>query len=108
MKLSEFLKESRNKLDLTLDSLSRASGLSTAFLSRIENQEFDKNNFSLNTVIKLAKGLGVKVSDILDSLKVTENSSSPSLPIYLRQKFNINNSKDHNVIEDIIKRLSPK
>lgn len=105
MEISSFLKDLRNKQDLTLGDLARASELSPAFLSRIENQEFDKKNLSLDTIIKIAKGLNVKVKDILDTLGVIDKSELPALPVYLRQKYNIKNSKDHGVIEDIIKKF---
>ena len=106
MKLSIFVKNYRDKASLTLDQLSEKSGLSKGFLSRLEKGGFDQKNVSLETIIKLANGFGIKVKDILDALKVIEQSDPSSLQVFLREKYSIDNEKDINIIEGVIKSFT--
>lgn len=106
MKLGLFVKNYREKQSLTLDQLSEKSGLSKGFLSRLEQGDFDQKNISLETIIKLSTGFSIGVRDILDSLDVLKQGEPSSLKVYLREKYQIKNEGDVDVIEDIINRFS--
>lgn len=105
MNISKITKEFRLKLKMTIDQLAVSSDLSKGFLSRLEGGDFDQKNISLDTVIKLSRGLGVKLKDMLDNLNLIERNESPPLNIYLREKYKIKNSKDIETIENLIERL---
>ncbi|PIP27159.1 MAG: hypothetical protein COX30_03460 [Candidatus Moranbacteria bacterium CG23_combo_of_CG06-09_8_20_14_all_39_10] len=105
MKLSKIIKNYRNNLSLTMDSLSSSSSLSKGFISKIEKGDFDNKNVSLDSIIKLAKGLDVKVKEILDQLNVIEQDDQASLRVYLREKYKIEKEKDTKLIEDLINNL---
>lgn len=105
MKLSQITKKYRKIASLTLDQMSKESGLSKGFLSRLENGDFDKKNVSLETLIKLSKGYNIKVKEILDMLNVIESNEPEPLNVYLRNKYNIKNDDDIQVIEGLIDRL---
>jgi len=88
-----------------MDSLSSSSSLSKGFISKIEKGDFDNKNVSLDSIIKLAKGLDVKVKEILDQLNVIEQDDQASLRVYLREKYKIEKEKDTKLIEDLINNL---
>lgn len=106
MKLSLFVKNYREKQSLTLDRLSEKSNLSKGFLSRLEQGDFDQKNISLETIIKLAAGFNIRVKDILDFLNIIEQDKPSSLKVYLRNKYQIINEADVDVIEGVITRFS--
>lgn len=108
MKLSQIVKHYRNNLSLTLDQVSRQSGLSKAFISRIEKGDFDEKNLSLDSIIRLANGFGIKVKEILDQLKVIEQEEPASLKVYLRKKYEISDERDAKLIEDLINNIKRK
>jgi transcriptional regulator with XRE-family HTH domain len=104
--LKNLVKEQRTKLGLTLDQVAKEADLSQGFLSRIEKGDYDQMNLSMDTLIRLAKALKLKVKDFLDALKIIEPDNSPAaLNIYLRQKYKIVDSQDVKMIEDIINRF---
>ncbi len=105
MKLSKIIKNYRVGLSLTMDDLSDKAGLSKGFISRIEKGDFDNKNVSLESVIKLAKGLDVKVKEILDQLNIIEQNEQVNLKVYLREKYKIENDKDAKLVEDLINNL---
>ncbi|MDI6778241.1 MAG: helix-turn-helix transcriptional regulator [Patescibacteria group bacterium] len=105
MQLSKIIKKHRDCKSLTIDQLSVRSDLSRAFISRIERGGFDKKNISLNSVIRLAQGLDIKVKEILDNLNVIEQNEPSPLRMYLRSKYKIDNEKDVRLIEDLIDNL---
>lgn len=92
---------------MTLDELSAKSLLSKGFLSRLEKGDFDNKNISLDTIIKLATGLQIKVIEILDLLNITDNSQreSPPLKVYLRTRYKIEDQSKVKIIEDLIDHL---
>ena len=106
MKLSLFVKNYREKQSLTLDRLSERSNLSKGFLSRLEQGDFDQKNISLETIIKLSAGFNIRVKDILDFLNIIEQDKPSSLKVYLRNKYQIINEEDVDVIEGVINRFS--
>ena len=105
MDLSKAIREYRLKSKMTVDQLATSAELSKGFLSRLENGNFDQKNISLVTMIKLAKGLRIKLKDILDNLNMIEKSESPPLNIYLREKYKIRNKKDIETIERLVDRF---
>lgn len=105
MKLSKIIKHYRDSSLLTMDSLSAKSNLSKGFISRIERGDFDDRNVSLDSIIKLAKGLNIKVKEILDQLSVIEQDDQVNLKVYLREKYKIKNEKDAKLVEDLINNL---
>lgn len=102
MKLGQIIKNYRSNLSLTLEQVSGKAGLSKGFISRLESGDFDQKNVSLDSVIKLAKGLDVKVKEILDQLNVIEQDDQVNLRVYLKKKYKIENEKDAKLIEDLI------
>jgi len=108
MKLSTIISDSRKRRNLTLEALSEKSDLSRSYLSKLENGGLDDKSVSLETIIKLATGLGIKVREILELLDITEPSSqthSAPLSVYLRKNYNISNEGDVKIIEGLIDHL---
>ncbi|MBI2003684.1 MAG: helix-turn-helix transcriptional regulator [Parcubacteria group bacterium] len=105
MDLSKIIKEYRLKYEMTVDQLAISAKLSKGFLSRLENGDFDQKNISLVTMIKLARGLKIKLKDILDNLNIIEKNESPPLNIYLREKYKIKDKKDIETIERLVDRF---
>lgn len=105
MKLSTITKKYRKAASLTLDEMSKESGLSKGFLSRLESGDFDLKNISLETLIKLSKGYKIKIKEILDMLDIIDQNEPEPLTVYLRNKYNIKNDDDVKVIEGLIDRL---
>lgn len=104
-KISELVKAQRTSLGLTLEQLGEKAKLTQGYLSRVEKGDFDGMNMSLDTIIRLAHALKLKVKDFLDDTHVNDTNHTPELSVYLRQKYNINDSKDVLIIEELIKRL---
>lgn len=61
-KLGQTLRQARLKKKLTLMELEVLTGVTEGDISRIEN---GKKNFAVTTLIKLAKGLDLPLSEIL-------------------------------------------
>ena len=103
MKISEILKNNRT---VTLDILKEKTGLSKGYLSRLEKGDFDNQKISLDTVIRIAKGLDLKVGDVLDEMGIIEKSSTmQSLRVYLKNRYDIVNSADVELINQVIKKI---
>jgi transcriptional regulator with XRE-family HTH domain len=60
--LGETVRKFRNKVGLTQEKLAEKSGLSTVFISRIERE---MESPSLDSLVKIAKALGVRVRDLV-------------------------------------------
>jgi transcriptional regulator with XRE-family HTH domain len=108
MKLGQIIKNYRSTRSLTLEQMSEKAGLSKGFISRLESGDYDQKNVSLESIIKLAKGLDVKVKEIFDNLNVIEQEEPTSLRIYLRKKYKINDARDSKLIEDLINNIREK
>ncbi len=106
MKLSYIIKNYRKGQLLTIDKLSRKAHLSKGFISRLEKGDFDMKNISLESIIKLANGLGIKVKEILDDLSIIEQEEPLALKVYLRDKYSIKNEDNIKFIENLIKKLN--
>ena len=88
-----------------MEEVGNKAKLSQGFVSRLEKGTYDAKSVSLDTIIRLADALQLKVKDFLDDLKIIESDQSPALNVYLRQKYEIQDTKDIQMIEDIINRL---
>ena len=62
--VGERVRELRKKLGWTQEDLCEYSGVSTCGIYRVEN---DRRHVKLDTIVKLAKALGVKYSDLADT-----------------------------------------
>lgn len=60
------LKRVRNIIGLTQKELSEKSGVSFKSVQLYEQGRMDINNASVSRVMRLAKALGVEITDILD------------------------------------------
>lgn len=103
--ISRLVKNQRLNLGLTMEQVAESADLSQTLLSRVEAGDYDTMKMSLDTIIRLAKALQLKVRDFLDILEVTEPNHAPELSVYLRQKYDINRPQDIRMIEGIINRL---
>lgn len=62
-KLGKRLKALRKQAGLTQEQLEERSGLARSYISDVET---GRRNASIKNITKLAKGLGVKVSELTD------------------------------------------
>ncbi|MFH1664816.1 MAG: XRE family transcriptional regulator [Candidatus Omnitrophota bacterium] len=67
MKIGKSIRSLRKEKNITLDELSRKSGVALATLSRMEN---DKMTGTLESHIQICKALGVSVSDLYRKLEI--------------------------------------
>ena len=68
-KFGENLQKLRNKRKMSLREMASKCDLDDSRISKIEN---GKSNIQLSTLIELAKVLGVKPSELLDSINIHE------------------------------------
>ncbi|HEY60131.1 MAG TPA: helix-turn-helix transcriptional regulator [Anaerolineae bacterium] len=61
--IGDKIKQIRNKQGLTQDELARKADLPYTTLTKIETNVITKP--SIQTVVKIAKGLGIKIDDLL-------------------------------------------
>lgn len=60
--LGEMIRAKRKKSDLSQENLAEKADLSTVFISRVER---GKESPSVDSLLKIAKALGVKVHDLV-------------------------------------------
>ncbi|HEX5429553.1 MAG TPA: helix-turn-helix transcriptional regulator [Patescibacteria group bacterium] len=106
MQISKLVKNLRDQSEFTLDVLAKKTGLSAGFLSRLEKGNYDNKNIQLETIIRLANGLGQKLKDFLDNLQIIDQNELPPLNLYLREKYKIKKDSDIKTIEDIINKFT--
>jgi len=68
-KFGENLQKLRNERKMSLREMASKCDLDDSRISKIEN---GKSNIQLSTLIELAKVLGVKPSELLDSINIHE------------------------------------
>ncbi len=73
----EYLKSLRKRKNLTLQQLEDLTGLTTAYLSMLENDK--KDNPSFETIFKLSKHLGVTYENLLSKTNNDVANSTPSV-----------------------------
>ena len=61
--IGDKIKQLRNKQGLTQDELARKADLPYTTLTKIESNVITKP--SIQTVVKIAKGLGIKIDDLM-------------------------------------------
>lgn len=70
MTLGDKIKEYRTAHDMSMDDFAKASGLSKAYISMLENNKNPKTNRpiipSLDTYDKAAKGMGMRSGDLIN------------------------------------------
>jgi transcriptional regulator with XRE-family HTH domain len=59
------IRESRKRLDITQEALAERSGMHTVEIGRAERGLRD---LRVSTIVKVAQGLGIPASDLLDGL----------------------------------------
>ncbi|OGY31050.1 MAG: hypothetical protein A3C02_04465 [Candidatus Andersenbacteria bacterium RIFCSPHIGHO2_02_FULL_45_11] len=74
--ISSTIKYLREQAELSQNQLARQSDVSVGFISKLEAGQY--KTVSLDKCQQLAKGLGLTLKDLLDSLGFLENSSTPS------------------------------
>ena len=72
------IQEIRNKKWMTQDQLSQKVGISSKYLSSIERE---KENPTLNTILKLARSLDVKPDEIFTHLEIEDPAKRKSMII---------------------------
>ena len=60
--LGDAVREKRTKIEFSQEKLAEKAGLSTVFISRVER---GKESPSVDSLVKIAKALGVKVRDLV-------------------------------------------
>lgn len=108
MKLSEFMIKKRKELNLSLRGLAELLDISHAFLDSIEKDRDPRTGKpispTIDTMQKIAKGLNMNLSDLLEITEYIEPRKSwpvgPStenwdaLPVLDRSKYDISNITD--------------
>lgn len=74
--LGAFISKKRTEAGLTPSELSERSGLSPAYISRVENGDYASP--SLTTIKALAEGLGLSVRVFLEEAGLLNNEERPS------------------------------
>ena len=75
-KIAQFIAEKRVQAGLSARELAERSGLSPAYISRLENGEY--KSLSLPTVKALADGLGLTLRAFLEEAGLLNNEERPS------------------------------
>ena len=75
--LGEIITDLRNKADLSQEDLAYESGVNRSFMSKIERGH---TAVTLLTLMRLAKTLGVKISDIIIELERRMEEAKQELP----------------------------
>src|SRR5947209_11603508 len=107
--LANRLKELRRALAWTQQDLSRASGLTRSYISRLEMGDIALP--SSEKLRALAQALGTAPDDLLQAAGYIDNPSEasdlPDVKIYLRRKYAMQDPRTLQAIETIINGLQP-
>jgi transcriptional regulator with XRE-family HTH domain len=76
MNISQIIAQKRKEAKLTAKELAERSGLSAAFISRIESGDYE--SVSLPTVKALAEGLGLTLHALLEAMNLLNHTERPS------------------------------
>lgn len=79
MNIAPIIVRKRHEAGLTAKQLAERSGLSTAFISRIESGDY--KSMSLPTVKALAEGLGLSLHALLEAMNMLNSTERPSLKL---------------------------
>jgi transcriptional regulator with XRE-family HTH domain len=98
------IRSMRQERQLTLPALAATTGLSKGLLSKLENDK--DSNPSLATLYRVAKGLNVTLSDLLDSGKIQALRFVPEEPpFWLEPLIASLNKEGKNLDEDVLQAL---
>ena len=107
--LANRLKELRRALAWTQQDLSRASGLTRSYISRLEMGDIALP--SSEKLRALAQALGTAPDDLLQAAGYIDNPSEasdlPDVKVYLRRKYAMQDPRTLQAIETIINGLQP-
>jgi len=85
-KIGKYLKYQRKKNDLTLYEMSKSSGLSSAFLLKLERGDYKDVKFDV--MQKISKSLGTDIISFLYKCKIiSTHKKLPALRYYLKEKY---------------------
>ncbi|MDP2654717.1 MAG: XRE family transcriptional regulator [Candidatus Omnitrophota bacterium] len=94
MLIGKKVKELREKRGLTLSELSKQSGIQIATLSRIENM---KMTGTLESHIKIAKTLGIDITQLYQDVSIIEKEANIS-PSPDRETFSYNDKASYEIL----------
>ena len=107
--LANRLKELRRALAWTQQDLSRASGLTRSYISRLEMGDIALP--SSEKLRALAQALGTAPDDLLQAAGYIDNPSEasdlPDIKVYLRRKYAMQDPRTLQAIETIVHGLQP-
>jgi transcriptional regulator with XRE-family HTH domain len=105
--LAQRIKELRRACDFTQQDLSRASGLSRSYISRLEMGDISLP--SRDKLRALASALDTTIDDLLQAAGFletpTDAASLPDLRTYLSRKYGIHDIRAYQAIETVIEGL---
>src|SRR5438093_9606598 len=105
--LANRLKELRRALGWTQQDLSRASGLTRSYISRLEMGDIALP--SSEKLRALAQSLGTSPDDLLQAAGYIDNPSEasdlPDIKVYLRRKYSMQDARALQAIETIVNCL---
>ena len=105
--LANRLKELRRALNWTQQDLSRASGLTRSYISRLEMGDIALP--SSEKLRALAQSLGTTPDDLLQAAGYIDNPSEtsdlPEIKVYLRRKYLVQDARSLQAIETIVNCL---
>ncbi|MBT4153374.1 MAG: helix-turn-helix transcriptional regulator [Candidatus Magasanikbacteria bacterium] len=79
-KIAKIIKQLREEAGLSATDLHRRSGLSLAYISKLEDGQYDELALRLKTAKSLSTGLGLTLRHFFERIGVIEgNDNSPSL-----------------------------
>ena len=83
--IGAFLRQHREAKGLSLRQLEAASGVGNSVIARFETGAF--NRLDPDKLAKLSRALGVSLNEVLDAGDVTSGVDLPTMPIYLRSRY---------------------
>src|SRR5204863_682087 len=105
--LANRLKELRRALTWTQQDLSRASGLTRSYISRLEMGDIALP--SSEKLRALAQSLGTMPDDLLQAAGYIDNPSEasdlPDIKVYLRRKYSMHDARTLQAIETVVNCL---
>ena len=105
--LANRLKELRRALTWTQQDLSRASGLTRSYISRLEMGDIALP--SSDKLRALAHSLGTTPDDLLQAAGYIDNPSEasdlPEIKVYLRRKYSMQDARALQAIETVVNSL---
>lgn len=98
--LGTTLKAAREKLNLTLRDVDKATGISSAYISQLENDHV--KNPSASVLYNLAEAYGLQMDDLLRAAGIMKAESGNSSSVVTKSANTGSNAED----EDLAKRIA--